>query len=347
MGKKGTIAILTVNILLCIAAILLTYFFMGSWGVFVRVVFYAVSGAGIAVSAVTFIFKKIPILKTAFILIIVAIVFLAAFIAISELGHLNDYETDEEKINALIGIINGTGAWGMLVFFLLQVLQIVILPLPAVVCYVPGAQIWGPLVATLLASAGVLVGSVIAYFIGRIWGKKAVIWIAGKETTEKYSAIFGKKGKVIFVLMQILPFFPDDILCMVAGLTSMNFLFFFVSILIVRPVIIAVYCYLGSGDVIPFEGWGIAVWVTIFAVCIALAVLSFKYQDRFEKWLITKFSKKGKTATVNSEEIVSQVAEANTVQAEDCLPDIKEQEAEDSGGNTASDEKPSEPPSEE
>lgn len=75
-------------------------------------------------------------------------------------------------------------------------------------------------------------------------------------------------------------------------------------------------------------------------------MLSFKYQDRFEKWLITKFSKKGKTATVNSEEIVSQVAEANTVQAEDCLPDIKEQEAEDSS-NTASDEKLSEPPSDE
>ena len=177
---------------------------------------------------------------------------------------------------------------------LIQILQVVILPLPAVVCYVPGAIIWGAPMATLLASIGVIMGSVIAYFIGRIWGKKAVIWIAGKETTEKYSAYFGKRGKGIFVIMQILPFFPDDILCMIAGLTSMNFVYFLVVMCTVRPAIISVYCFLSGGSVIPFSGWGIYVWIAIFVVCIVLAVLSFKYQDKFESWLISKFSRRKK-----------------------------------------------------
>lgn len=294
MGIKGKIAILTVNILLCVATVLLTYFFMSSWGVLIRAAFYAVAGIGIAVSLVTFFWKKIAILKTAFVLLIVAVVVLAAFIIISEVGHLNDYESDEDKINGLVEIISGTGAWGMVVFVLIQVLQVVILPLPAVVCYVPGTIIWGAPMATLLASIGVIIGSVISYFIGRVWGKKAVIWIAGKETTEKYSAYFGKRGKGIFVIMQILPFFPDDILCMIAGLTSMNFAYFMVVMCTVRPAIIATYCFLGSGDIIPFSGWGIYVWVAIFAVCIVLAVLSFKYQNKFEAWLVSKFSRKKK-----------------------------------------------------
>lgn len=63
---------------------------------------------------------------------------------------------------------------------------------------------------------------------------------------------------------------------------------------LVRPLIIAAYCFLGNGTVIPFEGWGIPVWIAIFVACIALAALSLKYQGRFEKWLISKFSKNKK-----------------------------------------------------
>ncbi len=294
MSNKGKLTVLIVNILMCVGLTLLTYFFMSGWGVLVRVAFYAIAGVGIAASVVAFFCNKIAVLKTAFILLIVAVVTLVAFIVISEVGHLNDYDSDEEKISGLVKIISDTGAWGMAVYVLIQILQVVILPLPAVVCYVPGAIIWGAPMATLLASIGVIMGSVIAYFIGRIWGKKAVIWIAGKETTEKYSAYFGKRGKGIFVIMQILPFFPDDILCMIAGLTSMNFVYFLVVMCTVRPAIISVYCFLSGGSVIPFSGWGIYVWIAIFVVCIVLAVLSFKYQDKFESWLISKFSRRKK-----------------------------------------------------
>ena len=308
MSKKSKAVILFVNLALSVAIILLTAFLMSSWGWLVRTVFFCIGAVGIVVGFITFFLDKQAILKSAFILLIIAAVVLSAFIAVSEFAHLNEYETDGEKIQAITAIIEGTGAWGMLVFFLIQILQIVILPLPAAVCYIPGAVIWGPLIGTLLASAGVLVGSVINYFIGRIWGKKAVVWIAGKETTEKYSAYFAKRGKVLFVLMQILPFFPDDILCMVAGLTAMNFVFYIATMILVRPLIIAAYCYLGSGDIIPFEGWGIAVWVAIFAVCIALAVLSFKYQDRFENWLVNKVLRRKKSVqsddcSVNMSEI--------------------------------------------
>lgn len=294
MSKKFKITVFIINSAICLATVLLTCFLMDSWGVLVRTVFFCIGGAGIIASATAFFLDKQAVLKTAFILLIVSAVVLAAFIAVGKLGRLNDYATDAEKIDAFAGMIEDTGAWGIVIFFLIQVLQIVVLPLPAAVCYIPGAIIWGPLFGTLIASAGVIAGSVINYFIGRVWGKKAVIWIAGKETTEKYAAYFGKRGKVIFVLMQILPFFPDDILCMVAGLTGMNFLFFIGTIIIVRPLIIAAYCYLGSGTLIPFSGWGIAVWIAIFAVCIALAVLSFKYQEKIESWLVKKFRKKRK-----------------------------------------------------
>lgn len=304
MNKTAKIVILTINILLCAAITLLTVFFMDGWGVLARVVFYCVSAAGAVVAVVTFILKKDALFKSAFILVICASIFLATFIILGEVVNINDYEDDKAKAEAIRKLLESTGGWGMAVYFLIQVLQVVILPLPALVCYLPGALIWGELTATLIASAGVIVGSLICYAIGKFWGKKAVIWIAGKENTEKYGAYLGKRGKVIFVLMQILPFFPDDILCMIAGLTAMNFPFFLATIVLVRPLIIAAYCYLGTGTIIPFDQpWGIAVWVIIFAVCIVLAVLSFKYQDRVEKWLVQKFSKQNKNLTETAETV--------------------------------------------
>lgn len=305
MKVKQRVALFLINSLLCAALLLITYFFMDSWGSLVNAACYAIAGVGFIVGLVTFLIEKEALLKTAFIVMICAVVIVGAIAIMSEVAHLENYENDEARANALADYIRGLGAWGMVVYFLIQVLQVVILPLPALVCYVPGVAVYGPLAATLLASAGVIVGSLCCYAIGKFFGHRAVVWIAGsKETVEKYTSFLSKRGKVLFALMQILPFFPDDILCMLAGLTCMNFPFFLGVIVLVRPVIIAMYCYLGSGQLIPFDQpWGIAVWVIIFAVCIVLAVLSLKYQDKIEGWLVSKFSlKRKKKASAQSTE---------------------------------------------
>lgn len=317
MNKKSAIAILIINSLLCVFIVLGTYFFMRGWGATIKVVCYAIAGVGFIFELITFFLKKYALFKSAFVLVVCAAIVVAVVALISELGRLNDYENDEERAKALQAMLESTGGWGLFVYFLIQVLQVVILPLPAAVCYVPGALIWGPLNATLVATAGVVCGSVICYFIGKFFGKKAVVWIAGKETTEKYAAYLAKRGKVLFVLMQILPFFPDDILCMVVGMSGMNFWFFFISIIVVRPIVIAAYCFLGSGTLIPFDQpWGIAVWVVIFAICIAFAVLSFKYQDKFENWLISKLSRRKKSSVTAVEEQSAQVENAEESQPE-------------------------------
>ena len=291
MSKKEKLLIFILNTLLCIAAIVFTATMMDGWGVFVLCVCYIIPSACLLVGIIAYALNKHTILKSCFVIMICVFIIVGAISSISKIARLGDYKSDTEKIERLTEIIRNTGKWGMVVYVLVQILQVVILPLPAVVCYVPGSRIWGAGIATLLASVGVVIGSVIAYCIGRFFGKKAVIWIAGKETTDKYINYIGNRGKVIFILMQILPFFPDDILCMIAGLTSMSFPFFLAVMILVRPLIIAAYCYLGSGSIIPFSGWGIPVWIAIFAVCISLAVLSFIYQDRVEKWLVSKFGK--------------------------------------------------------
>lgn len=330
MSKKSSIIILIINCLLCIGVTLCTVFCMGGWGIVVKVVCYGVAGAGFVFALVTFFIKKFALFKTAFVLVVCAAIIVLCISLVSVLGGLNNYETDQQKINALVDLIKSTGGWGMAVYFLVQILQVVVLPLPAVVCYIPGVMVWGAPIATAIASAGVLVGSIICYVIGKFFGYRAVVWIAGRETTEKYTKFLAKRGKLLFVMMQVLPFFPDDILCMVVGLTGMNFWFFLGTMVIVRPAIVAAYCFLGDGNLIPFDQpWGIAVWVIIFAVCIVLAVLSFKYQERFEKWLVEKFSRRKKAKTQNAEEAEEEPQQEDIAPPEGAAESGEEQISED------------------
>lgn len=290
MRKKSGAFICAGNSLLCLCIILSVVFFMDSWSIWVKATCCGLAFLGFVVGTAAYSLHKDSLLKGGFVLVVCAFLLIAAIALMSRFTDIGNYKTDADKIEKLTEMIRRTGRWGMLVYVLVQILQVVILPLPAAVCYIPGSQIWDVWTATLLASFGVLIGSVIAYFIGRVFGKKVVMWIAGREAIEKYASYIGSRGKVVFILMQILPFFPDDILCMVAGLMSMNFLFFFISIAAIRPLIVAAYCFLGSGTIIPFRGWGLVVWIFIFIGFAVLAVLSFRYQDKLEGWLVGKFS---------------------------------------------------------
>lgn len=301
MRTYAKIIILSVLIALSAYDILGAALLMSGWSLLIRVALYCAGGIGIVLGILFFVLKKDALLKTAMVLQACVVLLLTVVIILNYTAGLNELEDDVGKIKALTDLIVSAGGWAMAVYVFVQILQVVILPLPAVVCYVPGTYMWGPGMATLLASVGVLIGALICYLLGRLFGRRIVEWIAGKESTDKYADYLGKRGKVLFVIMQILPFFPDDILCLVAGLTKMNFPFFLVTMVLVRPAIVATYCYLGSGELIPFSGWGIPVWIAIAVVCVVLAVLSFKYQDKIEGWLKSKTDKLFKRDKKSSE----------------------------------------------
>ena len=93
-------------------------------------------------------------------------------------------------------------------------------------------------------------------------------------------------GDYSFLIMMILPLFPDDVLCMVAGLTDMSWDFFAFCQFVARPITIFMTCYLGSGEIIPYHGWGLVVWGIIAVVVIVLIVLTTKYKDKIETFMM-------------------------------------------------------------
>lgn len=325
MPFKQRLIITLTSSVISLSIIISAVFFMSGWGVFMQTVIYALAGVFFTAGVVLCLLKRDKLLKSVFVFLVCMAIAYVALVITNNVAGLDEYKTDGEKLKHIAELIKSTGGWGMTVFVVLQILQVVILPLPAIVCYVSGVQIWGSWTAFGLASLGVFIGSMLSYLIGKRAGKKAAYWIAGKETVDKYARIIGTRGKAPFVIMQILPFFPDDILCIIAGLSSMNMAFFITVMLTVRPAVIAVYCFLGSGDIIPFSGWGIPVWIAIFVVCIVAAVLAIKYQDKIDAFFTRRFSKKSEAATspsgeaANISEAIAEVkngAEGGAVNAE-------------------------------
>jgi uncharacterized membrane protein YdjX (TVP38/TMEM64 family) len=195
---------------------------------------------------------------------------------------LNELLTDPEKLKAEI---LSYGTYAKLVYVLVQFIQTSILPISNIATIVVGRMIFGKFQAALLTSIGVLIGSILAFFIGKRFGRKVVNWILGKETVDKYLKMFGGKQNIVIFAMLLFPFFPDDIICFVAGLTSMSWGFFLITILLTRPLPIFLTTYFFDSAFIPFKGWGLVIWGAILVIAVLLGMLVKKRWETVNAFL--------------------------------------------------------------
>ena len=198
-----------------------------------------------------------------------------------------------EKFNSVEKLrvfILDLGFWGRITFVFLQFLQVTFVPIPSTILTIAGSIIYGPLQGGLLSLSGILLGSVLAFTLGKAFGRKLVTFMVGKETCEKWVK-FLSKARYTFFFMMLLPMFPDDILCLVAGVTSMSWAFFVITNLVTRPIGIFITSYLGSGEIIPYHGWGLVVWAIILVAAIVLMWLVTKYDKQIEQFFLKLFKK--------------------------------------------------------
>ena len=120
-------------------------------------------------------------------------------------------------------------------------------------------------------------------------------WIVGKDNADKYSQIIRNRGGFFLALAFLLPMFPDDILCLIAGISNMSFKKFFTITLITRPIGVICMAYFGSGKLIPFTGWGMYAWIGILVVAVALVYIIYRWQDPMQTWILNKVFKKQET----------------------------------------------------
>lgn len=197
---------------------------------------------------------------------------------------------DAESLKAYL---ESKGSWMSIVFILLQFLQVIILPIPSFITVAAGSALFGPFVSSLYSLLGIVLGSIAAFCIGKYLGYPAVSWLVGEDTLKKWLKKIKGKDKLLLSAMFLLPVFPDDVLCFVAGISTMSFPFFLVVILVSR--VLAIFTTSYSIHLIPFTTWwGLLIWCVFFAILLALFVVLYKKSDEVQAWFEKKFSQKGK-----------------------------------------------------
>ena len=195
---------------------------------------------------------------------------------------LGIHDLTQEELREYIGSF---GVWAPIVFVVASFLQVTFIPIPSTVTILAGNYVFGPWVSFLCSYIGCVLGSIVAFALGRLIGRPFVNWVAGSgEKVDGWLKKLKGREKILLFFMFLLPFFPDDLLCSVAGILPISWFGFILIQLLTRITSIACTITFMSGEIIPYEGWGLVVIIVGCLLCIVAFILSLKYSVEINAW---------------------------------------------------------------
>jgi uncharacterized membrane protein YdjX (TVP38/TMEM64 family) len=183
---------------------------------------------------------------------------------------------------ALEAYIKSFGVLAPIVFVFIQMLQIIIAPIPGNITGMVGGALFGVYKGFVLSAAGLTLGSVLAYYLAKIYGRKLIYKLVNEQELQKYeNKLNDDKGIMIIFGFFILPFFPDDILCFLAGLAGIDITKFIVMVLFGRIPGMYMASLVGNAAV-----FGVHLKeIIICAVYIIGIIIAYKYRKQIISWL--------------------------------------------------------------
>lgn len=151
--------------------------------------------------------------------------------------------TSEDKMKLLL---EKCGILAPIVFVIIQIVQVVIPIIPGGISQGVGVLVFGAWWGFVYNYLGIVMGSIIVFFIARKYGMPLINKMFKKELIDKYIGWInkGKKFEVFFALAIFLPVAPDDFLCYLAGVTDMSAKKYISIIVLLKPFTISMYSFL-------------------------------------------------------------------------------------------------------
>lgn len=130
-------------------------------------------------------------------------------------------------------------------FILIQIIQVVIPVIPGGISSAIGIIFFGPMLGFVYNYVGLLIGSYIVFKLVKLYGKSFILKVTDEKTYDKYIGWLdqGRKFEIFFSIAILLPGFPDDLLCMIAGLTNISMKKYMLINILCKPVGLFFYSY--------------------------------------------------------------------------------------------------------
>ncbi len=204
-------------------------------------------------------------------------VFLWASGAFAAMGSLEEFRT----------YVAGFGVWAYLVYWLVQFMAVVLAPIPGNIVTLAGGVMFGTVPSIVLSLTANYAASFLVFGLCRLLGRSFAQKLLGRHSTNKYYELFTRKRDTFLFLTILFPFFPDDVICMLAGLTEIPFRRFALILLVAKPWGLIAASVLGSvGLELPLP-----ILIILGIVGVTLFVLGLRYGDCIEAFLRRKFGK--------------------------------------------------------
>ena len=132
-------------------------------------------------------------------------------------------------------------------------------------------------------------GSLLTFSLARVLGRNFASLLVSRSLSEKYQELIRAKTTVFLTLAFLFPFFPDDILCILAGLTAIPLRRFVLIVVLARPWGLLFACALGGASIrLPL--WAM---LPLGLAGLGLFWLGLKYGDRLEEFILTCLRSRG------------------------------------------------------
>ncbi len=208
-------------------------------------------------------------------------IILAALIAALFIWWRPIYEflVDQEQVRAWV---EGLGAWGPMAIILLEMTQALLAPIPGQAIEAVSGYLYGPWLGTLYPMIGMAIGSFLTFSLARRFGRPLAIRLIGRQSMARLDDLVRRGGALFFFLIWLLPFAPDDLACVAAGLTPMPTRQFMILMVLGRLPGVSVSVWVGANVARIQPIW----WVVLFVGLAIGALVLWRWGERIQESLL-------------------------------------------------------------
>ncbi|RAW46326.1 TVP38/TMEM64 family protein [Halorubrum sp. 48-1-W] len=176
----------------------------------------------------------------------------------------------------LRAFVAGYGVLAPVVFVGIQAAQVILAPIPGQVIAFAGGYLFGAFLGGVYSLIGVVIGSSIAFWASRRYGRPFVERVVHPDVLDRFDAFIAEAGLPGMFLVFLIPGLPDDVLCLVGGLTDVRLRTLVAVMIVGRTPAYVVVAVSGSS----LADGDLALSVGLLVILLGFSVVGYLRRDR-------------------------------------------------------------------
>jgi uncharacterized membrane protein YdjX (TVP38/TMEM64 family) len=182
--------------------------------------------------------------------------------------------------NALLKETVASWGWAApLIFIAIQVVQVIMSPIPGEMTGPVGGALFGTFSGALYSTIGLTLGTLLCFGIGRLYGEPLVRRWLSERHWRRMNFVLEAEGAILCFILYLIPGFPKDLLSYLFGISPIPFWVFALVSTLGRIPGTWISSYVGA-HVVEHQYISVVSVVRVLAIVVAISLPLYYYRDR-------------------------------------------------------------------